>query len=88
MQELELKMEGGLMRAGGRNRGILRYITLHNLRMLLTYIVTLYHNIYVMKLYTRDVVIVSYYYQGEFSVYYFCVGIFLVDKSKVMKKQD
>ena len=25
MQELELKMEGGLMREGGRNRGILRY---------------------------------------------------------------
>ena len=24
MQELELKMEGGLMREGGRNRGILR----------------------------------------------------------------
>ena len=28
MQELELKMEGGLMREGGRNRGILRYIQL------------------------------------------------------------
>ena len=26
MQELELKMEGGLMREGGRNRGILRYM--------------------------------------------------------------
>ena len=26
MQELELKMEGGLMREGGCNRGILRYI--------------------------------------------------------------
>ena len=26
MQELELKMEGGLMREGGRNRGILRYL--------------------------------------------------------------
>ena len=25
MQELELKMQGGLMREGGRNRGILRY---------------------------------------------------------------
>ena len=25
MQELELKMEGGLMREGGRKRGILRY---------------------------------------------------------------
>ena len=27
MQELELKMQGGLMREGGRNRGILRYIS-------------------------------------------------------------
>ena len=26
MQELELKMQGGLMREGGRNRGILRYM--------------------------------------------------------------
>ena len=25
MQELELKMQGGLMREGGRNRRILRY---------------------------------------------------------------
>ena len=25
MQKLELKMQGGLMREGGRNRGILRY---------------------------------------------------------------
>ena len=35
------------------------YVTLHNLSMLLTYIVTLYYY-YTMKLYTRDVVIVSY----------------------------
>ena len=35
------------------------YITLHNLNMPLTYIVTLYHKI--MKLRTRDVVIVSLY---------------------------
>ena len=36
------------------------YVTLHNLRMLLRYIVTLYHNIiHALKLYTRDVVIVS-----------------------------
>ena len=27
MQEFELKMQGGLMREGGRNRGILRYYT-------------------------------------------------------------
>jgi hypothetical protein len=33
------------------------YVTLHNLSMLLTYIVTLYHN--TMELYTRDVVVVS-----------------------------
>ena len=26
MQDLELKMQGGLMREGGRNRGILRYM--------------------------------------------------------------
>ena len=26
MQELELKMQGGLMREGGRNREILRYL--------------------------------------------------------------
>ena len=30
MQELELKMEGGLMREGGRNRGILRYMYRNN----------------------------------------------------------
>ena len=28
LQELELKMQGGLMREGGRNRGILRYTSL------------------------------------------------------------
>ena len=28
MQELELKMQGGLMREGGRNRGILQYLKL------------------------------------------------------------
>ncbi|MCG8624648.1 MAG: hypothetical protein MJE68_21965 [Proteobacteria bacterium] len=30
MQELELKMQGGLMREGGRNRGILWYINCYH----------------------------------------------------------
>ena len=36
------------------------YVTLHNLRMLLTYIVTLYHVIHALKLYTGNVVIISF----------------------------
>ena len=36
------------------------YVTSYNLRILLTYIVTLYHIIHALKLYTRDVAIISF----------------------------